>query len=109
MTPKKLVDGALSGTAVVLLLMFILTLGDDLFLIQDFHRLRKFLVIQSMRPIVLVAIAGGIATFVTFLLRSSRGNLEFSALGIKFSGPSDPVLFWAVIFIAVCVGITAFG
>ena len=54
-------------------------------------------------------IAGGIASFVTFLLKSRRGKLEFSALGIKFSGPSGPTLLWAVIFVVVCVAITALG
>ena len=94
MTPRKLVEWGMALTAVVLMLMFILTLGDDLFLIHDFPRLRRFLEIEIMRPIFLVAIAGAIASFVTFLLRATRGTLEFKALGIKFTGPSGPVLLW---------------
>lgn len=109
MTPKKLVEWAIALTAIFLMFMFILTLGDDLLLIGGFPRLRRFLEIDIMRPIFLVAIAGAIASFATFLLKSNRGTLEFSALGIKFSGPSGPVLLWVVIFIAVSVAITALG
>jgi hypothetical protein len=36
LTPKRLVEWAIALAAVVLMLMFILTLGDDLFLIRDF-------------------------------------------------------------------------
>jgi hypothetical protein len=43
-----------------------------------------------MRPIFLVAIAGAIASFVTFLQRSNRGTLEFSALGMKFTDRQVP-------------------
>ena len=109
MTPKKLVEWAIALTAIFLMLMFILTLGNDLFIIRDFPRLRRFLEIEIMRPIFLVAIAGAIALFVTFLLKANRGTLEFSALGIKFSGPSGPVLMWVATFVAVCIAITALG
>ena len=108
MTPKKLVEWGMSITAIVLLLMFILALGQDLFLLRAFPKLEAILAIESMRPIFLVAIAGTIATFVVFLLRSTRGTLEFKALGIQLSGPSGPVLLWVTTFISISLAITAF-
>jgi hypothetical protein len=41
------------------------------------------------------------ATFITRYFRSSHGELEFSALGIKFKGPAGPILLWVVSFLAV--------
>jgi len=48
------------------------------------------------------------ASFITRYFRSSRGDLEISALGIKIQGPSGPILLWVVSFLAAAAFILAF-
>jgi hypothetical protein len=49
---------------------------------------------------IVVLVAAFPATLVVRYFRSSKGDLQFSALGIKFKGPAGPILLWVVAFLA---------
>ncbi|WP_019531622.1 hypothetical protein [Dasania marina] len=54
-----------------------------------------------------VAIITLVPTAVVSWLKSSRGALEFSALGIHIKGPAAPILYWVLIFVAVSATVIA--
>lgn len=57
---------------------------------------------SARAAVFVVAVAAAIALAIVRLFRATKGNLEFEAIGIKFRGPSGPVLLWTVSFLAVC-------
>ena len=104
--PGDLLAWVLAVTTSVLIVMSAAFMLWDLYSL-DFPRLQK--AIETARginsPLVVAAFAVFIAaipaTFITRFFRSSRGDLEFSALGIKFKGPAGPMLLWVVSFLAI--------
>jgi hypothetical protein len=62
----------------------------------------------STSAAVLMLVPATLATVVVLLLRATSGKLEFSALGMKFSGPSGPISLWGLTFLVVSVAMYAF-
>ena len=106
--PGDLLAWVLAVTASVLIVVFATFLMWDWYA-KDFSRLRWAIFaeqeIHTLSPIAeaafAVLVAAIPATFITRYFRSSRGDLEFSALGIKFKGPAGPILLWVISFLAV--------
>jgi hypothetical protein len=106
--PGDLLAWVLAVTASALIVVFATFLMWDWYY-KDFSRLWGAAVfdrdVRTVSPIVdavfAVFIAAIPATFITRYFRSSRGDLEFSALGVKFKGPAGPILLWVVSFLAV--------
>lgn len=101
-SPKDLVAWSLAITIPILLVMVMFFLFMDL-TYHDFPNLRALSGIKSplLQIALIVVIASIPATFIVFLLQSTRGELEFSVLGIKLKGPSGPILLWVITFLAV--------
>ena len=49
--------------------------------------------------------AAMLAYFLVATLESTRGLIEFEALGMKFKGASGPIIMWVVVFLAIVVAI----
>jgi len=49
--------------------------------------------------------AGFLAYFIVGTLENVRGNIEFEAVGIKFSGASGPIVLWVLVFLAIVIAI----
>jgi hypothetical protein len=56
----------------------------------------------------LPAAAAGALMLVIFL-RTTEGNIEFEAFGLKFKGASGPIILWVVVFLAIVTGIKVLG
>lgn len=110
MTPRKLIEWGIAISALVVFLGFLATLFSDLFYYRQFPRLETLLGSENLGilPILFVVVASVLATFVVLLFRYTRGSLEFNALGVKFTGPSGPILLWVVSFMAVSAALIAF-
>lgn len=68
----------------------------------DFPRLRALGIQGRLLQIIIIIIVACIpATFAAFLLQSTKGPLELSALGFRLKGTSGPILLWVVVFLAV--------
>jgi hypothetical protein len=106
MKPGDLLAWIMAVTVSILIVFFAFFLMMDWYY-SDFTRLSRWVAFDNeirLPPIVEAGIAIFIAalpaTFVTRYFRSSRGDLEFSALGVKFRGPAGPILLWVVSFLA---------
>ena len=82
----------------------------------DFSRLgavllleQKFQLTRFQQAGFVVLIAALPATFIVWFFRSTRGDLEFSALGVRFKGPSGPILLWVVSFLAIAAVALAYS
>ena len=98
----------------VLLVVFAAFLISDWYR-ADFSRFEKAVSLEERMRIIaansrrspvadaafVVFVAAIPATFITRYFRSPRGGLEFSGLGIKFKGPTGPILLWVVSFLTV--------
>ncbi len=91
--------------------ILVCALGLDFFFYHGFPRLNTLLGIHSsiLNAALLATFAAGFATIVVVLFRANTGTLEFSALGIRFQGPSGPILLWVVAFLAIAVAIRLFA
>jgi hypothetical protein len=101
MKPKELVAWTFAiGFSLFAALAGIALAHDTL--IMDFPRFRALLSIdgQLTRAAAIVAIAALPATFLVFLLGASRGNIEYSVLGIKVKGVAAPPVLWTLVFLA---------
>lgn len=78
--------------------------AQDLFYGQ-FPRLERLFGVRSplVGTLALLVVDAAIASVVIFAFRSTRGSLEFSALGFKMTGPSGPVVLWTAAFLLVAV------
>jgi hypothetical protein len=115
MKPKDLLAWTIAvGSSVVLVA------GICAFLIDwyhaDFSRLEAFLLTEQrfeMLPLLQVAVVLGLAAFpatvLVHLFNASRGQIEFSALGVKFKGPAGPIVLWVVTFLATAAFVLAFS
>ena len=76
----------------------------------EFPRLESLTQISNptINSIILVSFAALISTLVVFFIRSSRGSLEFSLLGLKFKGPSGPITLWILTFLALVLALSTF-
>ena len=102
MSPRKFLSWVFASAITALICLGMVLIVFDLYY-GGFPRLAALTSITSpLGQAFAVAIVAAIpATILVFLLQSTRGTLEFSALGIKFRGPSGPLLLWAVIFLVV--------
>lgn len=108
MKPGDLLAWVLAITTSVVIVFFATFLMWDWFS-RDFSRWNAAVLfdqrVQTIPPIGQAALAVFVAaipaTFITRYFRSSRGDLEFSALGIRFKGPAGPILLWVASFLAV--------
>ena len=102
MLPRKVIAWSFAVAIPVLMVGFLYFLFRDL-IYHDFPNLRAISGIKSpiLQIALIVTVAAIPATFIIFLLESTRGSLEFSVLGIKLKGPSGPILLWVVVFLAV--------
>lgn len=101
MTHKKFLQWAVTIFSVLLMAASLYAIIEDVYYAK-FPRLEALLGISDGRleAILIVGVAAAVATFVVFLFGATRGNLEFKAIGISFTGPSGPVLLWTVVFVA---------
>jgi hypothetical protein len=94
----------------VLAVVIVRVAVSDIILSKHFPTISTLLGLHD--AVITAEILGGtaavIATIVVVLFRTAHGPIEFSALGVKFAGPSGPTLIWTVVFLVQCVAARAF-
>lgn len=102
MKPRELVSWAFAVCITVGIGIFGYFLFMDL-TYANFPRLEALSGIKSplIQAIIIASVSAVPASFVVFLLPSTRGDLKFSILGVKVHGPAGPILLWAIIFLVV--------
>jgi len=96
-----------SAIALLICLVFI-------FLILDLYHgnFPRFAALASVptplgQALIVASVAAVVATVIVIILAATRGNLEFSALGVSFKGPSGPLLLWTAVFLAIAAVLLA--
>ncbi len=102
MTPRKLLAWVFTIAITLLVCLGVILIIFDLY-VGGFPRLEALTSVSSPlgQAILVAGVAAVPATVLVFLLQATRGDLEFSALGIKIRGPSGPMLLWAVMYLVV--------
>jgi hypothetical protein len=102
MKPRDLLAWSVAVACAVLLAMYAYFLFMDL-QYANFPRLEALLGIQSpiIQAVIIVVVASLPATLLVLLVRSTRGSLEYSVLGVRLKGPAGPILLWVIVFLSV--------
>jgi hypothetical protein len=99
--PRKVVSWTFALSTCVFAIIAVAALITDMFH-ADFPRLRALGIQGRLLQLIVIIVAACIpATFAAFLLQSTKGPLELSALGFNLKGTSGPILLWVVVFLAV--------
>jgi hypothetical protein len=107
MKPKDLVAWILAISFAVFAAIAGICLAHDVWIV-DFPRVRALMSISGQLPraAAVVGIAALPATFLVFLLEASKGNIEFSVLGIKVKGVAAPPVLWTLVFLVSAAVLT---
>lgn len=109
MTHKAFLQWAVSIVIAILLVAFTFAVLLGIFHTESPRLNGVFGISRSkLEAAFLVGVAAALATVVVVLFGTTRGSLEFKALGVSFTGPSGPVLLWAVVFLAVTTALIIF-
>ncbi len=102
MTPRNFLAWIFAGAIASIVCLSVVLVFFDVYQ-GAFPRLASLTRIDSPlgQSLLIAGIAAIPATIVVILLQATRGQLEFSILGMKFKGPSGPVTLWALIFLVV--------